>query len=158
MSRTNEMRFVKWHETCKCIRRLDKIICNSKQQWNKDKCRYECKDLIDKGTCDKEFIWNPSSCECECGKSCDFRKYLDYSDCKFTKKLIDPLVEECIENINETSLVKKTFDKSKDRRNYYVLYRALFWTFFISFLISIGISIYFACHNYVNCNKYDLPY
>ena len=153
MSRTNEMRFVKWHETCKCIRRLDKIICNSKQQWNKDKCRYECKDLIDKGTCDKEFIWNPSSCECECGKSCDFRKYLDYSDCKFTKKLIDPLVEECIENINETSLVKKTFDKSKDRRNYYVLYRALFWTFFISFLISIGISIYFACHNYVNCNN-----
>ena len=31
MSRTNETRHVKWHETCKCICRLDKIICNSKQ-------------------------------------------------------------------------------------------------------------------------------
>ena len=30
MSRTNETRNVKWHETCKCICRLDKIICNSK--------------------------------------------------------------------------------------------------------------------------------
>ena len=39
MSRTNETRFIKWHETCKCIFRLDKIICNSKQRWNEDKCR-----------------------------------------------------------------------------------------------------------------------
>ena len=29
MSRTNETRHIKWHETCKCICRLDKIICNS---------------------------------------------------------------------------------------------------------------------------------
>ena len=36
MSRTNEKRHIKWHETCKCICRLDKIICNSKQRWNKD--------------------------------------------------------------------------------------------------------------------------
>ena len=26
MSRTNETRFIKWHETCKCICRLDKVI------------------------------------------------------------------------------------------------------------------------------------
>ena len=31
VSRTNETRFIKWHETCKCICRLDGIICNSKQ-------------------------------------------------------------------------------------------------------------------------------
>ena len=43
MSRTNETRFMKWHETCKCICRLDGIICNSKQRWNEDKCRCECK-------------------------------------------------------------------------------------------------------------------
>ena len=30
MSRINEMRHIKWHKTCKCICRLDKIICNSK--------------------------------------------------------------------------------------------------------------------------------
>ena len=29
MSRTNETRHIKWHKTCKCICRSDKIICNS---------------------------------------------------------------------------------------------------------------------------------
>ena len=43
MSQTNETRHIKWHGTCKCICRLDRIICNSKQRWNEDKCRCECK-------------------------------------------------------------------------------------------------------------------
>ena len=120
MSRTNETRFVKWHETCKCICRLDGIICNTKQQWNKNKCMCECKELIDKGMRDKGYVWNPSNCECECDKSCNINKNLHFSDCKCKKKLIDPLVEECTENINETSLVKNTLDRSKDRCNYYV--------------------------------------
>ena len=29
MSRTNENRFIKWHETCKC--RLDASVCNNKE-------------------------------------------------------------------------------------------------------------------------------
>ena len=33
----NETRHIKWHQSCKCICRLDKLICNSKQQWNEDK-------------------------------------------------------------------------------------------------------------------------
>ena len=37
MSRTNETRHIKWHETCKCICRLDAIVCNNKQRWNNDK-------------------------------------------------------------------------------------------------------------------------
>ena len=32
MSRTNETRFIKWHENCKCECRLDAIICNNKQR------------------------------------------------------------------------------------------------------------------------------
>ena len=44
VSLTNETRYIKWHENCKCICRLNWIICNSKQRWNKDKCRCECKD------------------------------------------------------------------------------------------------------------------
>ena len=28
---TNKTRHIRWHETCKCICRLDGIICNSKQ-------------------------------------------------------------------------------------------------------------------------------
>ena len=66
MSRTNETRHIKRHETSKCICRLDKIICNSKQRWNEGKCRCECKELIDKGVCDKGYVWNPSNCNCEC--------------------------------------------------------------------------------------------
>ena len=58
MSRTNETRFKKWHETFKYKCRLDAIVCNNKQRWNKNKCRCECKELIDKGVCDEGFIWN----------------------------------------------------------------------------------------------------
>ena len=51
MSRTNETRFIKWHKTCRCVSRLDGIICNSKQRWTENICRCECKELIDKGVC-----------------------------------------------------------------------------------------------------------
>ena len=76
--------------------------------------------------------------------------------------MFDPLIEECIENIDETKLVKKTLDKNdnKDRCNSCVLHKMLFWIFFILFIISIGIGIgiYFACFRHLNCNKYNLPY
>ena len=39
MSRTNESRFIKCHEKCKCECSLDAIVCNNKQRWNKNKCR-----------------------------------------------------------------------------------------------------------------------
>ena len=51
MPRTNETRQIKWHKKCKCICRLDKIICNNKQRWNKDRCGCDCKKLIDKRVC-----------------------------------------------------------------------------------------------------------
>ena len=41
MSRTNETRNRKWHCKCKC--RLDARVCNDKERWNNDKCRYQCK-------------------------------------------------------------------------------------------------------------------
>ena len=81
MSRINETRQIIWHETCTCVCRLTKSVCNSRQIWSKDKCRCECKELVDKGICDKEFIWNPSNCECECDKSCNIGEYLYYKYC-----------------------------------------------------------------------------
>ena len=30
MSRTNETKFIEWHETSKCKCRLDAIVCNNK--------------------------------------------------------------------------------------------------------------------------------
>ena len=48
MSRTNETRHIKWHETCTFKCRLDASVCNNKQHWNNDKCSCECKELINK--------------------------------------------------------------------------------------------------------------
>ena len=62
MSKANETRYIKLHETCKFKCRLDESVCNNKQSWNEVKCRCECKELIDKGSCDKGFISNPSTC------------------------------------------------------------------------------------------------
>ena len=103
MSRTNETRHIKLHETCKCKCRLDASVCNKKQLWNNDKYQCECKKLIDKGICNKRYIWNPRNCKCECDKSCDFGKYLDCENCKCRKRLVDKLIEECDENIEERS-------------------------------------------------------
>ena len=36
---TNKTEQIKFHESCKCVCRLDPIVCNNKQKWNKDKCR-----------------------------------------------------------------------------------------------------------------------
>ena len=156
ISRTNETRHMEWHETCKCICRLDKIICNSKQRWIEDKCRCECKELIDKGVCDKGYVWDPGNCECECDKSCSIDECLDYSSGKCRKKLVDPLLEECTENINETKLVNITVEnKNNDRCRSCVVYEVLFWIFFV---ISCGTIIYIVYHVYVNHVKYNLPY
>ena len=119
MSRSNETKSIKWYETCKCVCRLNKIVSNNKQKWNKDKCRCECKQLIDKGVCDKGFIFNPSNCKCECYTSCNTSQYLDYSDCKCKNKIIDLIVEECIEydDDDQTKIViiavTKTDNKTK---------------------------------------------
>ena len=37
MTLANETRHIKCHETCKCKCRLDAIICNNKQRWNRNK-------------------------------------------------------------------------------------------------------------------------
>ena len=126
MSRTNETKNIKWHEICKCVCRLDAIVCNDKQHWNKSKCRCECKVMVDKGVCDKGYVWNPSNCECECDKLCDFGEYLDYESCKCRKKLVDKLVDECTETIDEEV---KILDKNEDKCNSCILYIVLFSIF-----------------------------
>ena len=94
--------------------------------------------------------------EYECDNTCNIGKYVDYSSCKCRKKFIDPLVEECTENIDETELIKVTVEnKNNDRRCSYVVYMVLFVIFF---MINIVIIIYFVYHKYVDRNKYDLPY
>ena len=122
MSRTNETRHIKWHETWKCICRLAAIVYNNKQRWNNDKCWCECKELIDKGVCDKGYAWNPSNCECECDKSCDIGEYLDYENCKCRKKLVDKLIDGCTETIDEEV---KILDKNKNKCSSCILHIVL---------------------------------
>ena len=158
MSRTIETRHIKWHEKCKCICRLDRISCNNKQQWNEDKCRYECKELFDKRVCDKGYFFNPSNCECEYDKSCDVGEYLDYSNCNCRKKLVDKLVEEYNKNIDEVEIASEK--KHKNKCSSCTLYIALFS---IIFTVSIGIVTYFVYYKYMNYNqknvsKYDYVY
>ena len=93
VSRTTEIRDTEWHETCKCKCKLDIIVCNTKQPWNKDKYKCEFKELVDKGRCDEGFVWNPSNCECECDKSCGTGQYLDYENCKCRKKISENIDE-----------------------------------------------------------------
>ena len=158
MSRTNETRHIKWHETCKCKCILDASVCNNKQRQNDDKCRCECKELIDK--VDKGYAWNPSNCECECDKSYDVGEYLDYENCKYRKRLVDILVEECNENIDEAKLTEIALFEHKNKC---ACYHAFIVLSVIVLTICIGVSTYFVYYKYMNRNKenvsvYDYVY
>ena len=56
MQRINETRHIIWHETCKCMCRLTSSVFNSRQIFDEDKRRCECKELVDKVIYDKGFI------------------------------------------------------------------------------------------------------
>ena len=140
MSRTNETKYIGWHETCRCKCRLDASVCNNEQRWNEDECRCECEELIDKGRCNKGFIWNP---ECECDKPCDVREYLDYENYKCRKKLVDKLVEEYSKYIDENEMISVALNDHESVCGSCTICIVLFD---IAFLIIIGISsafIYF---------------
>ena len=62
------------------------------------------------------------------------------------------LVEECNENINETSLVEKTLSENKheNKCSFCTLNIVLFS---IILAINVGIAAYFAYYKYMNRNK-----
>ena len=75
-----------------CVCRLDPIIRNNKQKWNKYKCRCEC--LVDK-KCDNKFVWNPSNCKCE-----------------YKEKAAHALTEECEEIFNNKTVPMEKHSKT----------------------------------------------
>ena len=78
LMRLNETRNVLWHESSKCVCRLNSSVCNSKQIWNSDTCSCDCnEDFASIMTCNKGYIWNPSTCACECDMWCKPGQYLD---------------------------------------------------------------------------------
>ena len=101
--RLNETRNVLWHESCKCVCKLNSSVCNNEQIWNSDTCRCDCNEnfagIIN---CTKGYTWNPSICEFQCDKWCKPGQYLDYKNCICKNKLIGRVTEECTSVINET--------------------------------------------------------
>ena len=83
LMRLNESRYVLWHESCKCVRRLNSSVCNSKQ------------------------IWNSDTCGCECDMCCKPGQYLDYKKCVCKNKLIGRVIGECTSLINESMMNNK---------------------------------------------------
>ena len=108
LMRLNETRNVLWHESCKCVCRLNSSLCNNKQIWNSDTCRCDCnEDFASIINCTKRYTWNPSTCECQCDMWCKLGQYLDYKKCVCKNKLIGRVVAECTSVINETKINNK---------------------------------------------------
>ena len=136
MLRINETRQIIWHETCKC---------DSRQIWNKDKCRFECKEnLINNMVCDKGHICNPSNCACECDKSCGIGQYLDYKNCVYRNSLVDKLIEECANVIDGDTIYNDTLTVlSSNDSSSCTPYIVLFTVFLSISIIISGTFVYF---------------
>ena len=120
LMRLNETRNVLWHESCKCVCRLNSSVCNSKQIWNSNTCRCDCNEGF------------AGTCECQCDKWCKSSQYLDYKNCVCKNKLIGRVIEECTSVINETMINNK--DNITNNDTYLILF-AVFLIGFIAFLI-----------------------
>ena len=55
ISQQNEIRRLCFHESFKCDCLLNETVCNDKQKWNKDRCRYECLKIE---KCDNNYFLN----------------------------------------------------------------------------------------------------
>ena len=104
----NETRSVLWHESCKCVCKLNSSVCNNKQIWNSDTCKCSCnEDFASIINCTKGYTWNPSTCECQCDMWCKPGQYLDHKNCVCKNKLIGRITEESTNVINETMINNK---------------------------------------------------
>ena len=65
ISRKNVLKNISFHQSCKCDCLLDEKVCNNKQKWNEEKCRWECLEIKDR---DIDFSWNVVNCSCEMKK------------------------------------------------------------------------------------------
>ena len=132
LMRLNETCNVLWHESCKCVCKLNSSVCNNKQIWNDNTCRCDCnEDFAGIINCAKGYMWNPSTCECQCDKWCKQGQYLDHKNCVCKNKLIGRVIEECTNIINETMIN----NKDNITNNTYLILFIIFLIGFIVFLI-----------------------
>ena len=122
LMRLNETRNVLWHESFKCVCKLNLSVCYSKQIWNSDTCRCDCnEDFAGIINCTKRYKWNPSTCECQCDTWCKPGQYLDHKNGFCKNKLIGRVIEECTNIINETMINNKdNIDNSNSIWNVFI--------------------------------------
>ena len=125
LMRLNETRNVLWHESCKCVCKLNSSVCNNKQIWNDDTC----------------------ICECQCDKWRKPGQYLDHKNCVCKNKLIGRAIEEC------TSVVNATMINNKDNTTNNNTYLILFIVFLIGFIVFLIGFIYYYYRNNANKRK-----
>ena len=139
---SNETRNVLWHESCKCVCRLNSSVCNSKQIWNSDTCRCDCnEDFAGIISCDKGYTWNPSTCECQCDTWCKPGQYLDHKNCICKNKLIGRVIEECTSIINETMINNR--DNIDDNNTVWNIFIGLFSVVIFIGVVYFSVLIYF---------------
>ena len=149
LMRLNETRNALWHESCKCVCKLNLSVCNNKQIWNSDTCRCDCNEdfasIID---CDKGYAWNPSTCECQCDMWCKPDQYLDHKNCICKNKLIGRVIEECTSITNETMINNKdNIDNNNTITNIFI---GLFSVVMFSIIVCFCIFAYF---KWIKCKK-----
>ena len=143
----NETRNVLWHESCKCVCKLNSSVCNNNQIWNDDTCRCDCnQDFAGMINCAKGYTWNPSTCECQCDMWCKSGQYLDHKNCVCKNKLIGRIIEECTSVINETMIN----NKDNITNNTYLI---LFLMFLIGFIVFLMGFTYYYYRNNANKRK-----
>ena len=140
----NETRSVLWHESYKCVCKLNPSVCNNKQIWNSDACRCDCnEDFASIINCTKGYTWNPSTCECQCDTWCKPGQYLDhkYWICKI--ELICRVIEECTSVINETMINNK--DNIENDNAITNIFIGLFSIAMFAVYVCVCVFVYFKC-------------
>ena len=139
--RLNETRNVLWHESYKCVCKLNSSVCNNKQIWDSDTCRCDCnEDFAGIINCTKGYTWNPSTCECQCDMLCKPGQYLDHKNCISKNKLVGRVIAECTSIINET-MMNNNYDNDNN-------YNAITYVFIGLFSLLLLVIIFFCVFAY----------
>ena len=139
---------VLWHESCKCVCKLNSSVCNNKQIWNSNTCRCDCsEDFAGMINCAKGYTWNPSTCKCQCDMWCKPGQYLDHKNCACKNKLVGRLISEC------TSIISETMMNNNDNNNDNNFYKIMAYVFIGLFLLAIICFCVFACFKWFKDKK-----
>ena len=142
LMRLNETRNVLWHESCKCVCKLNSSVCNNKQIRNDDTCRCDSnKDFAGIINCTKGYTWNPSTCECQCDTWCKPEQYLDHKNFVCKNKYVGRLIEECTSVINETLMNNNNYYNDNDYDYNTIIYVSI--GFFLLAIICFCVFAYF---------------